>query len=382
MEEKDRSLLIVLVSLLLCIPIFYIDITTPRGYADQVLYLIPIIITTLYARKRAPLLLLGLVTIVLTVVGLSLSPRATESSSLVEGLFTTFAIVMAVLLGQLYIRQAMALERSNRSLQENYERLQSAQVELERANRQLTEKTELLNRSNEDLRRFASVASHDLKSPLATTSSFLQLLQQRYRGKVLDQKAEELIGYAVDGTSQMARLIDDLLQYSSVDHAGGELEQIDMNEVLAQVEQGLEASLKELGATVSSDPLPRITANRTQMVQLLQNLVANAIKFHGQEAPRVHVSAEKKGDGWQFSVRDNGIGIRPEDRDKLFKMFSRLHSRQEYEGTGIGLATVKRIVERHGGAVWFDSEVGKGSTFYFTIPDHEPGLDGAARGPV
>ncbi len=232
----------------------------------------------------------------------------------------------------------------------------------------MREKSDELNQSNEDLKKFAYIASHDLKSPLSTISSYLQLLQRKYQGKALDQRAGEYIGHSVDAARHMAHLIDDLLQYSTIEQSDMDLEPTDMNQVLDTVRQNLAASIASLQASVSSDRLPTIRANGTQMVQLLQNLVANALKFHGPEAPRIHVSAEKRGAAWQFSVQDNGIGIEPQYADRLFQMFSRLHSSAEYEGTGIGLATVKRIVERHGGTVWFESEPGHGSTFFFTIP--------------
>ncbi len=235
----------------------------------------------------------------------------------------------------------------------------------------ITEIAELKNelqRSNADLQQFAYAASHDLRQPLATISSFMELLGDRYKGRVLDEKAERYIENAVNGSKYMAALIEDLLQYSQVSQGGEQHEPTDMNLSLEQVQRNLAASILSSGATITHDRLPVINAAPIQMVELLQNLIANAIKFRGKESPRVHVSAERKDGFWQFGVRDNGIGIDPAYKDKLFNMFSRLHSQQEYEGTGIGLALVKRIVERHGGEVWFDSEPGKGSTFYFTIP--------------
>ncbi len=222
--------------------------------------------------------------------------------------------------------------------------------------------------SNAELQQFAYVASHDLKAPLTTISSFLQLLQSRYKEKVLDERASGFIDQTVDSSRRMGKLIDDLLEYSKIDQGNGSLEPVDMNVVLDQVRQNLAASISESGAVVSNDSLPTVVANGSQMVQLFQNLVANGIKFHGPNDPRVHVSAEGRGGVWRFSIRDNGIGIDPRYKDRLFQMFSRLHAQSEYEGAGIGLALVKKIVERHGGRVWFESEPGKGSTFYFTLP--------------
>jgi signal transduction histidine kinase len=225
-----------------------------------------------------------------------------------------------------------------------------------------------LQRSNEELQQFAYIASHDLKQPLGTISAFMELLGERYRGKVLDEKAQMYIEHAVNGSRQLAKLIDSVLKFSKISQDEEAFQQTDMNLTLNQVEKNLTASIEESKAIITHDALPVVYAAPQQMIHLLQNLVSNGIKFRGQDVPRINVSADRIDGYWQFSVSDNGIGIDSKYQDKMFKMFSRLHSQQEYEGTGIGLALVKRIVERHGGKVWFESEVGKGSTFYFTIP--------------
>jgi PAS domain S-box-containing protein len=227
---------------------------------------------------------------------------------------------------------------------------------------------EALRRSNADLQSFAYAVSHDLKQPLSNITSYLELLLDRYAGEVLDEKALQYIGHALTGSLHMAEIVDSLLQFSRVSQSGEQYERTDMSRVLEQVKENLATSIVESGATITSGPLPIVTAAPQQMVQVLQNLIANAIKFRGPQRPEVHVSAQKDDGAWQFAVRDNGIGIDPQYNDRLFKMFSRLHAQEEYEGTGIGLALVKRIVERHGGRVWFESELGKGSTFFFTIP--------------
>jgi light-regulated signal transduction histidine kinase (bacteriophytochrome) len=231
----------------------------------------------------------------------------------------------------------------------------------------LREKTEELARSNEDLEQFAYVASHDLQEPLRMVTSYVQLLARRYQGR-LDSDANEFIGFAADGAVRMRKLINDLLTYSRVGMRGNELEPTDSEAALAQSVNDLKVAIEESGALVTHDPLPTVMADRPQLGQLFQNLIGNAIKFRSNEPPRVHISASRNGNGWTFSVRDNGIGIAPEYSERIFVIFQRLHSREEYAGTGIGLAICKKIVDRHGGRIWVNSEVGKGATFYFTLP--------------
>jgi light-regulated signal transduction histidine kinase (bacteriophytochrome) len=224
-----------------------------------------------------------------------------------------------------------------------------------------------LQRSNQDLEQFAYVASHDLQEPLRMVASYTELLAQRYEGQ-LDDKAQSYIRYAVDGASRMQRLINDLLTYSRVNTRGQAFQPTDSHAVLGEALQNLTAAIEESRAIITNDDLPTVHADGTQLLQLLQNLVGNAIKFRGGDFPHVHLSARKDGREWIFAVRDNGIGIDEKHADRLFVIFQRLHGRQEYPGTGIGLAVCKRIVERHGGRIWFESEPGKGSTFYFTLP--------------
>jgi PAS domain S-box-containing protein len=224
-----------------------------------------------------------------------------------------------------------------------------------------------LERSNKDLEQFAYVASHDLQEPLRMVSSYTQLLAQRYEGQ-LDERAKKYIDYAVDGAVRMQRLINDLLAYSRVSTQGKTLEIIDSQVTLDEALFNLSAAVEENLVAVNRSSLPRVRADAAQLAQLFQNLVSNAIKFRGVAAPEVHVSALDLGSDWRFSVQDNGIGIEARYADKVFVIFQRLHTRLEYPGTGIGLAMCKRIVERHGGRIWFESEPGKGSTFYFTLP--------------
>jgi signal transduction histidine kinase len=223
-----------------------------------------------------------------------------------------------------------------------------------------------LERSNAELEQFAYVASHDLQEPLRMVSSYTQLLERRYKDK-LDGDAHDFINFAVDGAKRMQQLIDDLLTYSRVGTRGKPMKPADSQSVLNATIANLSVAIQESGAVVTYDPLPLVMADEIQLVQLFQNLIGNAIKFHGDKPPRVHVSAKQNGNRWVFSVKDNGIGIDPQYFERIFLIFQRLH-REEYPGTGTGLAIAKRIVERHGGQIWIESQPGKGSTFYFTMP--------------
>ena len=223
-----------------------------------------------------------------------------------------------------------------------------------------------LERSNRELEQFAYVASHDLQEPLRMVASYTQLLARRYEGQ-LDEKAKKYIDYAVDGAVRMQRLITDLLAYSRAKAPTGSASAIDSHAVLGEALRNLQSAIQESQALITSDELPTVRADVTQLCQVFQNLIANAIKFHAKDAPRVHVSAEDLGHEWRFSVRDNGIGIEAQYAQRVFGIFQRLHTRQEYPGTGIGLAVCKRIVESHGGRIWVESELGKGSVFSFTV---------------
>jgi PAS domain S-box-containing protein len=223
-----------------------------------------------------------------------------------------------------------------------------------------------LERSNKELEQFAYVASHDLQEPLRMISSYTQLLAQRYEGQ-LDEKAHKYIDYAVDGAVRMQGLINDLLAYSRVNTQGKSLETVDSHSVLGTTLRNLAVDIEENRAIVINDDLPIVRADATQLSQVFQNLISNSIKFRGADLPRINISARDVGHEWIFSVQDNGIGIEAKYVDKVFVIFQRLHTRKEYPGTGIGLAICKRIVERHGGRIWYESEPGKGVTFYFTL---------------
>jgi signal transduction histidine kinase len=223
-----------------------------------------------------------------------------------------------------------------------------------------------LRRSNAELEQFAYVASHDLQEPLRMVASYCQLLQRRYAGK-LDAGADEFIGFAVEGAERMRQLINDLLVYSRVGTKAKPFAEVAMEQVLEQALANLAVAIAESGARVTHDPLPAVFGDAVQLLQLLQNLVGNAIKFRGEAAPEVHVDALHRDDRWLIRVRDNGIGIEAPYLERIFLIFQRLHTRQQYPGTGIGLAVCKKIVDRHGGRIWVDSEPHKGSTFCFTL---------------
>ncbi|HSU51156.1 MAG TPA: ATP-binding protein, partial [Segetibacter sp.] len=238
---------------------------------------------------------------------------------------------------------------------------------LQNLNNSLEKRARELAESNGELERFAYVASHDLQEPLRMVTSFLQLLEKRYKDK-LDNKAHEYITYAVDGAERMKQLILDLLEYSRVNSSKAEVEEVDVNEIIESMQLTYKTFLIQTKGTINYTTLPVVKGNKTQILQLFQNVIGNAIKYRSNMPPVINVSYEEEKAFYKFVISDNGIGIDSKFFNKIFIIFQRLHNREEYSGTGIGLAICKKIIDKHGGRIWVDSDPGKGSTFYFTLP--------------
>jgi signal transduction histidine kinase len=299
--------------------------------------------------------------------GRDYSARAEKKSEDELGVFTD---AFNQMLGQIQIQDS-ALRRAKDELEQRVrERTKDLELEIverKRAEAALTKQAQELARSNSELEQFAYVASHDLQEPLRMVANYTQLLARRYKDK-LDANAHEFIAFAVGGATRMQRLIHDLLDYSRVGTHGKPVVETDCSSALGQAIVNLHGMINESQAVVTSEDLPTLRVDGGQFVQLFQNLIGNAIKFRSQATPRVHISAEEKPDHWLLAVRDNGLGIEPQYAERIFIIFQRLHGYSEYPGTGIGLSICKKIVERHGGRIWVESEPGKGSNFFFTIP--------------
>ncbi|GIX06322.1 MAG: hypothetical protein KatS3mg115_0725 [Candidatus Poribacteria bacterium] len=255
------------------------------------------------------------------------------------------------------------LLRSLRREMEHRQQLEEVTAELRALNDRLAT-------SNVELERFAYVASHDLQAPLRSVLGYGELLERRYR-EVLDAKGQEFLAYLLDGARRMQRMIESLLQLARVDTRGGNFVPVEVGPLLEEVLQTLGPQIEETQAQITIQPMPRVVADPTQLAQLFQNLIANALKFHGERPPQVTISATRREGEWEFCVRDQGIGIAPRDQERIFEMFRRLQPEDDSPGAGIGLAICKRIVHRHGGRIWVESELGKGAAFFFTIPDRE-----------
>ena len=258
------------------------------------------------------------------------------------------------------MRVNQALETANKEMAFQIEEKGKRADELVMINAELA-------RSNAELEQFAYVATHDLQEPLRAVASCVQLLQKRYEGQ-LDERAQEFIEHAVDGTKRMQTLINDLLAYSRITTHAEEFASTDCGLVLEEALANLAVAVAESGATVTRDKLPVVSGDATQLTQLFQNLVGNALKFRGERPSKIHIGAVRKNGDWRFSVADNGIGMEPQYFERVFLVFQRLHTRKEYQGTGIGLAICKKVVERHGGRIWAEAKPTEGATFCFTIP--------------
>jgi light-regulated signal transduction histidine kinase (bacteriophytochrome) len=260
-------------------------------------------------------------------------------------------------------------ERTN-ELQQSDEKWGNEIEEWRQAEAKLLLRSQELTRSNTELEQFAYVASHDLQEPLRMVASYVQLIEKRYQDK-LDSDGREFIEFAVDGAKRMRVLIEDLLAYSRITTRAKPFQSTDFEEVLETVTDNLQMVIRESGAQITHSPLPTVSGDVTQLTQLFQNLLSNAIKFRRDTTPEVHIHAEPQEDYWLISVQDNGIGIEAQHLDRIFLLFQRLHGRGAYPGTGLGLAICRKIVERHGGTIWVESETGSGSKFSFTIPKKE-----------
>ena len=257
----------------------------------------------------------------------------------------------------------------NETDKKNIETLGVAFVEVlmrKKAEIHIKENIKNLEQSNKELKQFAYITSHDLREPLRMITSFLQLLERRYKDQ-LDQDANEFIGFAVDGAKRLDVMTNDLLQYSKITSEKREMKPVNFEHVLEQALTNLTVQIEENNAIITNDPLPTINGDEQLKVQLFQNLISNSIKYRSQETPKIHISAKKEKNLYIFSFKDNGIGMSSKYLEKIFTIFQRLHTKEEYEGTGIGLAIAQKIVHQQGGQIWAESEPGKGSTFYFTI---------------
>ena len=259
------------------------------------------------------------------------------------------------------VRVNQALETANKEMAFQIEEKGKRADELVMINAELA-------RSNAELEQFAYVATHDLQEPLRAVASCVQLLQKRYEGQ-LDERADEFITHAVDGTKRMQTLINDLLAYSRISTHAHVFESTNCEMVLHEALANLMVAIDESGAMVTRDAMPMVSGDATQLTQLFQNLIGNALKFRGERPPKIHIGAVRRNGDWRFSVADNGIGMEPQHFERVFLVFQRLHTRKQYQGTGIGLAICKKVVERHGGRIWAESDAGEGATFYFTIPE-------------
>ncbi len=337
---NNESRVLLTCAILLAV-IFFIDSSTPSGYAGSFLYILPVFIC-LWSPKDRTMYWVALIATLLTILAVPLEPHGDISADLFNRSISLVGIWIVVLFG---------------------EQRRKGERETERY-------AQALARSNSELQQFAYLASHDLQEPLRMVTAYLGLLETKY-GDQLDGDAKKYIDFAIEGGTRARDLIHDLLEFSRIDSQAQPFGPTDMEKVLEQVVTNLKIQIQDEHATITHDKLPTIFADDTQIASVLQNLISNAIKFHGDEEPKVHISCMDRGDRYLFSVKDNGIGIDTEYKDKVFVLFQRLHSRDSYEGTGIGLAIAKKVVERHGGRIWFESEVGKGTTFYFTIPKRD-----------
>jgi len=341
-----------------------IDYKTGHELSFSIFYLLPIALVVWFVNRNAGIFI-SLIGAATEFVANFLAGRS-YSHPLIS--IWNSAVLLGFFLLSVFILSTLKIEYRRRI--KLIDELQDTVVELKRTEEELKQKSQDLARSNAELEQFASAASHDLKEPLLAITIGLKLLKKRYEDK-LDSEGDTFIAETIDEAMRMQTLISDMLSYARLGTSGKPFVPTDSTAILNRSLANLRIPLEQSDAVVTHDPLPEVMADPIQLCQLLQNLISNAIKFRGEEKPSIHISAERKEKEWVFSVSDNGIGIPAEYSERIFEIFQRLHNKKEYPGTGIGLATCKKIVERHGGCIWVKSEPGKGSTFYFTIPDKE-----------
>jgi light-regulated signal transduction histidine kinase (bacteriophytochrome) len=339
-EERIRILIIIILLVISCLLIYYFEVILRTSILVAHFFYFPSILACLWWRRK------GLtIPIFLALILLIFNIIPEEELFSIETLNNFLRAISLIAVG--IVVSFLSEHISKREIEFN-------------------EIMEDLRRSNEDLQQFAYVASHDLQEPLRAIVSFSQLLEDKYRDKI-DKDGKEFIHFITDGAKKMNILIKDLLSYSRITTHANPSKIINLEKILKDALYNLQEAIKESRAVITYDKMPILKVDKTQFIQLFQNLLSNAIKFRREEPPRIHIGIRKINDEWLFSVKDNGIGIESKYFDKLFNIFYRLHTKEEYSGTGIGLPICKKIIQRYGGKIWVESELGKGSTFYFTI---------------
>lgn len=360
--NKQSKTFLFMVGFLSVLFIGVVDYITGEELSTSIFYLLPIFSLTWFANRNMGVLM--------SIIGATTEFVADFFAGQTYSHPLIFVWNSAMLLGffllSVFILSALKTEYKKRI--KLIDELQDTVVELKRTEEELKQKSQDLARSNAELEQFASAASHDLKEPLLAITIGLKLLKKRYEDK-LDSEGDTFIAETIDEAMRMQTLISDMLSYARLGTNGKPFVPTDSTAILNRSLANLRIPLEQSDAVVTHDLLPEVIADPIQLSQLLQNLINNAIKFRSEEIPLIHISAERNEKEWVFSVSDNGIGIPAEYSERIFEIFQRLHNKKEYPGTGIGLATCKKIVERHGGRIWVKSEPGKGSTFYFTIPE-------------
>lgn len=354
---KFRPFLLDIIIWSLITIIALIDFITPFGYSFWQPY-VAVLLLSFWSERKYYVYFIAVVCTILIIADFLISPH--ELYSLLVPVHSMMAIVVlwiVAVLCALHKKAIFEIKKSNEKLE----------LKVKERTEELKKAVDQLKESNNELEQFAYVASHDLQEPLRMITAYITLLAKKYEGQ-LDPKADEYIGYVVDGSKRMQLLISDLLKYARLTTRQKPFELANFSKVVEDVIEDLQINIKETQASIKIDPLPQILADPTQIRQLFQNLITNAIKFHSDLPPVIIISAQKDKNEWCFCISDNGIGMEPKYYERVFMMFQRLHDREKYPGTGIGLTVCKKIVERHGGRIWVESVLGKGSSFYFTMP--------------